>query len=134
MACQAGVVLKTRGDSHELLTGRLLHLLGPEAHAAVQRGDGRAFARWVQLGMLGCARNNVKARAGVRARLSLHGERLSDQCVIDDRIRSMRVKSSENTSAQSPSADTKTIDGCCVLPSRAVEPNHVDYPPRGARC
>ena len=49
LACQDHVVLKTRGDSHELLTGRRLHLLGPGAHAAVQRGGGRAFARWVQL-------------------------------------------------------------------------------------
>ena len=109
------MVLKICGDSQELLTGRLLHLLGPEAHAAVQHGDGPAFARWVQLGMLGCPATIVKARAGVRARLSLHGERFSDQCVIDDRIRCMRVKSSENEPRVGFGDDR------AVLPSRAGE-------------
>ena len=49
------VVFEARGESHEVLTGRRLYLLEPGAHAAVQSGDGRASARWVQLGMLVCA-------------------------------------------------------------------------------
>ena len=119
--CKALGVSSRRGPQNPWRLTRTAH--GPTSPSPRTRSTCcRAARRRARICALGAARDaRVRPQQcegqsgrseGVRARLSLHGERLSDQCVIDDRIRSMRVKSSENTSAQSPSADTKTIDGC----------------------